>query len=666
MARLIFPFSARVIVIKPGAHHIIISSGGKRGIAMKRSLVAALALCLLLASLNLSVAAQEVTKAVSATHTEADKASVGAQMFLLEDVRPGMKGVARTVFSGTEPEEFGVDILGVLPGYPAPRQSAIIARLTGKNVERTGVFAGMSGSPVYIDGKLVGAIAFSFPFAKEPIAGITPIKEMIDIFNRGNVSSGNAKAHRAPRAVSFAQLASTDWKLTLPKQATTAAPLIAPVSSSSPLAALMGQQVAPIATPVVFGGINQESLAAFSPQLIASGLLPVSGAGGAAKITPLVKATERTLAPGTSVSVQLVRGDYSVAAAGTVTFRDGEHIYAFGHPFLSLGAADMPMTEASVVTVIPNTNNSFKLSVPGEMVGSVSQDRATGIYGQLGHAPKMIPVHINMRTSRDKTETYNYEVANDAFLTPLLLNLTIFNTINATERSVGDSTISIQGRVNVAGQQPINIERRFSAMSAGAMAAGSIAAPVATLLTSGFDNVNIDGITLDITSTDTKYAATLERLTLDRTEAMRGETIEIQAYARTESGKQFVQRIPVEIPQDVPRGSLLVFVGDGTTLQQASASQIFVPNDLAQLVSTINKVKKNDRLYVKLFRLTPGAVIGTSELPNLPPSVVATLNSDRTSGGYTPTVLSPIYEKELPPAEFVISGQQLMQIEIVR
>ncbi len=596
---------------------------------------------------------------------EANKAGVDARLFPLEDVRAGMKGVARTVFSGTEPEEFGVDILGVLPGYPAPRQSAIIARLTGKNVERTGVFAGMSGSPVYIDGKLVGAIAFSFPFAKEPIAGITPIKEMIDIFNRGTAIT-QASTAREPRAVSFAQLASTDWKPNLPKQATASAALIAPVSSASPLAALMGQQVAPIATPVVFGGITQDALAAFSPQLVASGLLPVSGAGGAARITPLAKATEHTLLPGTSVSVQLVRGDYSVAAAGTVTFRDNDRIYAFGHPFLSLGASDMPMTEASVVTVIPNTNNSFKLAVPGEMVGSISQDRATGIYGQLGHTPKMIPVHINMRTSRDKTETYNYEVANDAFLTPLLLNLTIFNTINATERSLGDSTISIQGQVNVAGQQPINIERRFSAMSAGAMAAGSVAAPVAALLTSGFENVNINGITLDITSTDTKYAATLERLTLDRTEAKRGEIIEIQAYARTESGKQFVQRIPVEIPQDIPRGSLLVFVGDGSSLQQASASQIFVPNNLAQLVSAINKVKKNDRLYVKLYRLTPGAVIGTNELPNLPPSVVATLNSDRTSGGYTPTVLSPIYERELPPAEFVISGQQLMQIEIVR
>lgn len=635
---------------------------------MKRSLVAAMWLFFSLASLNLSAAAQKLAD-TSMSSRDARVVTVNekidARLFPLEDVRAGMKGIARTVFSGTEPEEFGVDILGVLPGYPAPRQSAIIARLTGKNVERTGVFAGMSGSPVYIDGKLVGAIAFSFPFAKEPIAGITPIKEMIDIFNRGTALT-SATTPRQPRAVSFAQLASTDWKPNLPKQATTASALIAPVSSASPLAALMGQQVAPIATPVVFGGITQDALAAFSPQLIAGGLLPVSGAGGAARITPLARATEKTLLPGTSVSVQLVRGDYSVAAAGTVTFRDNDRIYAFGHPFLSLGNSDMPMTEASVVTVIPNTNNSFKLAVPGEMVGSISQDRATGIYGQLGHTPKMIPVHINMRTSRDKTETYNYEVANDAFLTPLLLNLTIFNTINATERSLGDSTISIQGQVSVAGQQPINIERRFSAMSAGAMAAGSVAAPVAALLTSGFDNVNINGITLDITSTDTKYAATLERLTLDRTEAGRGETIEIQAYVRTESGKQFVQRIPVEIPQDTPRGSLLVFVGDGSSLQQASASQIFVPNDLAQLVSTINKVKKNDRLYVKLYRLTPGAVIGTNELPNLPPSVVATLNSDRTSGGYTPTVLSPIYERELPPAEFVISGQQLMQIEIVR
>ena len=586
------------------------------------------------------------------------------RLFALEDLRPGMKGVARTVFSGTETQEFGVEILGVLPGFPGPRQSAIIARLSGSNVEKTGVFAGMSGSPVYVDGRLVGAIAFSFPFSKEPIAGITPIKQMIDIFEKGKVDETHKQ--RTPRLVSFAQLAATEWKPVLPKQAVTATSLIAPVSAGSPLVALMGQQMTPIATPVVFSGISQESLSLFAPQLLANGLLPISGAGGSAAITPLGEANEKTLAPGTSLSVQLVRGDYSIAASGTVTFRDGDRIYAFGHPFLSLGAADMPMTETSVVTVIANVNNSFKLSVPGQMMGAISQDRAAGVFGSLGRAPKMIPVKINLHTSRDRTETYSYEVANDSFLTPLLLNITVFNTITSSERALGESTISIKGEIRVKGQENVQLDRRFSSSNSAIMAAGSVATPIGSLMSSGFDDVQIDGVTLDISSSDTKYAGTLERIALDRTEVRRGENVEIQAYVRTEAGKQFVQRIPVQIPEDATPGQLLVFVGDGSALQEGSAAKAFVPQDLGQLVRAINKVKKSDRLYVKLFRITPGAVIGTDELPNLPPSVVATLNSDRTSGGYTPTVLSPVYEMELPPAEFVISGQQLIGIDVVR
>ncbi|HEX8473361.1 MAG TPA: hypothetical protein VF666_04975 [Pyrinomonadaceae bacterium] len=633
---------------------------------MKKCFTRLFALALALGVLCLPSIAQQAAAARTAMPNATSK---GVEFFPLEDIRPGLKGVSRTVFAGAEPEEFGVEILGVLPGYPQPRMSVIVARLSGKNVERTSVFAGMSGSPVYIDGKMVGAIAYSFPFSKEPIAGITPIKQMIDIFERGTSAANNAntnKRQREPRAVSFAQLASTEWKPEWPKQGASSTTFIAPVATGSPLASLLGQQFAPIATPLVFGGINADTLAHFAPQLQVNGLLPVSGVGGAAPVTPLGTVTEKTLAPGTSVSVQLVRGDYSIAASGTVTHRDGERIYAFGHPFLSLGSADMPMTEASVVTVIPNTLNSFKLSVPGQMVGSMSQDRATGIYGQLRHAPKMIPVTINLRTSRDRTEKFSYEVANDQLLTPLLLNITIYNTLASSERSLGDSTVSIRGRIDVRGQETIRIERRFSAMGAGAMAAGSVAAPVAALLSSGFDGVELGGITLDITSTDERSTGTLDRIALDRTEVTRGETVEVQAYMRTESGKQFVQRIPVEIPTDIPTGQLLLFVGDGGTLQQVSAAQNFVPQDLGQLVGAINKIKKNDRLYVKLFRITPGAVIGTDEMPNLPPSVVATLNSERTSGGFTPTVLSPISEKELPPADFVISGQQLIGINVVR
>jgi hypothetical protein len=485
---------------------------------------------------------------------------------------------------------------------------------------------------------------------------------MIDLFNKG---SENIKP-KEPRVVSFSQLAATDWKPNLPKPAVSSVSLLAPVSAGSPLMPLIGQQMTPIATPLVFSGISQESLSAFAPQLAASGLLPVSGVGGSAAITPLGEVNNNTFPPGSSISVQLVRGDYSLAAAGTVTLRDEDRIYAFGHPFLSLGASDMPMTESSVVTVISNMNNSFKLSVPGKMVGSISQDRASGIYGLLRQAPKMIPVKVSLHTSRDRTDTYSYEMVNDSFLTPLLLNITLFNTITSSERALGDSTISVKGEIRVKGQQPIQIDRRFSNNNSPILAASSIAAPVSALLTSGFDDVQLDGITLDIDSTETRYLGTLERITLDRTEVRRGEKIEVQAYVRTESGKQFVQRIPVQIPEDAALGQLLVFVGDGGALQEGSPAKAFVPQDLSQLVKAINTVKKSDRLYVKLFRITNGAVIGTSEMPSLPPSVVATLNSDRTSGGYTPTVLSPVYEMELPPAEFVISGQQLIAIDVVK
>jgi len=607
---------------------------------------------LLIATLTGVVSAQKTVSAVPP----------GLQLFPLEDIRPGMKGTAKTVFSGTEPEDFGVEVLGVLPGFPGPRQSAIIARLSGANAERTGVFAGMSGSPVFIDGKLVGAIAFSFPFSKEPIAGITPIKQMIDLFNKG---SENENKPKEPRAVSFSQLASTEWKPNLPKPAVSSTSLIAPVSAGSPLMPLLGQQMVPIATPLVFSGISQETLAMFSPQLVANGMLPVSGAGGAAPMTPMTASDEKTFPYGSSISVQLVRGDYSLAAAGTVTLRDGDRIYAFGHPFLSLGASDMPMAECSVVTVIPNVNNSFKLAVPGKMVGSISQDRASGIFGMLKQVPKMIPVKVNLHTSRDRTETYSYEIASDSFLTPLLLNITVFNTITSSERALGDSTLSLKGEIKVKGQEAIQIDRRFSANNSAIMAAGSIASPVSSLLASGFDDVQLDGITLDISSTETKYAGTLERVALDRTEVRRGDNIEVQAFVRTESGKQFVQRIPVQIPADAPPGQLLVFVGDGGALQEGSPAKSFVPMNLGQLVRAINTVKKSDRLYVKLFRITNGAVIGTNEMPSLPPSMVATLNSERTAGGYTPTVLSPVYETELPPAEFVISGQQLIAIDVV-
>lgn len=585
-----------------------------------------------------------------------------SQFFPLSELREGMRGTARTVFRGSQPEEFNVEILGVVPGAIGPKQDLIIAKISGGAADRTGVFAGMSGSPVYINGKLVGAISYSFPFSKEPICGITPIEQMLSIFERKQ----NTKTKSGePRAFSFGELAATDWKPAFPNNATAQSSILAGgANPNSALGAAIGQTFQPIATPMAFSGFSQQTLNLFAPQLLSVGLLPVAAVGGAARIAPLKKADENTLQGGASVSMQLARGDYSLAASGTVTLRDGDKIYAFGHPFLNLGISDLPMSESRVVTVVPSLNNSFKLAVPDALVGNMTQDRSTGVFGTLGQSPKMIPVKINLETSRNQQQTLNFEVVKDDFLTPLLLNMTVYNTIVANERGLGDTTVKISGEVKLKNQEPIKIERRFSGAQASQFAAASMTIPVNALFKSRFDDAEISEINLNLTSIDGSKTAVLERMTLDRTEVKPGESFEVQAFVRAASGKVFVQKIPVAIPVDTPNGTLLVNVSDGGSVQQISASQQFVPKNLGELVKTINEIKKDDRLYVQTYRVTNGAIIGAKELPNLPPSVLATLNNDRASGGFKPTIMTVLTEQELPPAEFVISGQQVLTIEV--
>ncbi len=603
------------------------------------------------------------------TQAKSDSKTVNVKMpavqfFPLSELKEGMRGTARTVFRGSAPEEFQVEILGIVPGAVGPKQDMIVGRISGGSADRTSVFAGMSGSPVYIDGKLVGAISYSFPFSKEPICGITPIAQMLDIFEQKQNLKIKAKE---PRAFSFAELASTDWKPNFPIGAVVGSnSILANTSANSPLNQVVGQSFQPIATPISFSGFSQETLNRFAPQLVSVGLFPVSAVGGAARISPLKVADEATLQGGASVSMQLTRGDYSLAASGTVTMRDADKIYAFGHPFLSLGTSDLPMSESSVVTVIPSVANSFKLAVPSAMVGTMTQDRATGVFGKLGQSPKMIPVKINLETSRNGQETLSFEVVKDEFLTPLLLNMTVYNSIVANERGLGDSMIELKGEIKLKNRQTVKLDRRFTGMQAPQIAASSVAVPVNALLDSRFDNVEIAEINLNLSSSDGSKTAILERIALDRTEVKAGETFEVQAFVRTDTGKVFSQKIPVQIPLDTPSGKLLVTVADGGSLQYASASRQFVPKDLSELVKTINEIRKSDRLYVQTYRVTSGAIIGASELPNLPPSMLATLNNDRTAGGFKPTLLTVLTEQELAPAEFIVSGQQVLTIEVTK
>ncbi|MCP9494353.1 MAG: hypothetical protein MSG64_07855 [Pyrinomonadaceae bacterium MAG19_C2-C3] len=649
----------------------------------------------LLFALSLSAFAQTAKVAVKPP-VVIDTAVTSPKLFPLGEVRAGMKGIARTVFSGSEPEDFGVEILGVLPGYPGAGQSAIIAKLSGANVERTGVFAGMSGSPVFIDGRIVGAIAFAFPFAKEPIAGITPIAEMVDIFQRGTSfkpnlafeKSLNKSKRDAPRRVAMSEIIADETGLS-----TNAGEGIAlsnksehVSTSSTMMQTFSGQQLIRIATPVSFNGIKPETLARFTTQLQASNLLPIGGVGGAANLTSMERATAKTLLPGTSVSVQLVRGDFSIAAAGTVTMRDGEKIYAFGHPFLGLGNLSMPMTEASVVTVIPNALNSFKLAIPGALVGSIEQDRATGIYGTLGTQPRMIPIKVNVRAGNagdvgdrrtDLTANmreYRFEVAEDEVLTPLLTNLALTSALEATERTFGNATIAVRGRIAVEEgsqdkqaapkQYHIALERKFSATTASLQAAGAIAAPLSVVMTSGFQGARVKGVEVEIIAEEGRRVRALERLSVNRIDVRPGENVEVQATLRGTDGRETTERFAVEIPADTTPGNLTLTIGDAATMQQFAALTI-VPRNVGELVEFINKARGGNVLRVRLARTVSGAIIGANELPNLPPSVLATLMTDRASGGVT-TVSSGTISEDERTVDYVARGSQSVTLTVRR
>ena len=448
----------------------------------------------------------------------------------LSEVREGMKGTSRTVFRGTEPEEFNVEILGVVPGGVGPKQDLIVGRISGGPADRTGVFAGMSGSPVYVNGKLVGAISYSFPFSKEPICGITPIEQMISIFEKKTPSRTAAVE---PRKYSFGELVSTNLQSELPSSLSADSGLVSNMSPNSMLMAVAGQSFRPIATPITFSGFTQATLDKFSSQLIQAGLLPVNAAGGSSALSPMKAAGPETLLGGRSVSMHLARGDYGMAASGTVTFRDGEKIYAFGHPFLGLGSSDLAMTESHVVTVVPSMNNSFKLAVADSLVGTMTQDRATGVFGKLGSMPKMIPVRLSLTTSRGQSQILNYEIARDDVLTPLLLNITVYNALVAQERTIGDSTVAIDGRIKLKNQAPIKLQRRFGGSQALQLTSGAATGPMNALFRGQFTDLDFDSISLDLKIDDGSETGTLDRLAIDRSQVRAGDTIEIQAFVRT-------------------------------------------------------------------------------------------------------------------------------------
>lgn len=592
------------------------------------------------------------------------------EFFRLEDVRPGMKGIGKTCFQGSKPEEFQVEILGLLR-HVSPGGDAVLARFSGGPLSQTGIFEGMSGSPVFIDGKLLGAVAFSFPFAKEAIGGITPIAEMVDAFT-GGLAVDNPSYQVSLKKSMF-------WKYEPPGPA---GPGLAPGLEVTELDARLqpamapfaGHTLVPIATPLSLGGFSAATLRAFAPQFRALGLSMLQGSGaaslqgGSPSLKSLPASDNSPLEPGSNLVVPLISGDLEASAGGTVTYIDGNKLYAFGHQLFNLGFSQLPMYRGNALVVLPSLQSSFKIIETTEPIGTLRQDRSMGIYGLLGERARTIPMHIRMATSRGTNKVWNFQVAQDRFLTPLMINLTVFETINSTERALGVSTLKVKGKISLKGEQPIEIENRCSSDSSStANAAMSIAAPVNFLLALGYKNLQFEDIDLEISAVEDNRAVSLDSIRLDRTELKAGQSVNVDFFYKKANGEIIRDSYPVRIPPEITPGSLSMLVADGTTIMEMDAleqGEDLIPRDLPQLIKLINDIRKNDRLYVRLFRRAPGAVIDGEGLPGLPPSILSILRSERNTGSMSPLQTLPLMEYELPPSEYVVSGAKLLNLVI--
>jgi hypothetical protein len=580
--------------------------------------------------------------------------SASAQDFFpLADVRPGLRGVGRTIFQGNRVEDFQVEILGVLQNL-GPKQTVILARLSGGPLAETGVLQGMSGSPVYIDGKLLGAIALGFPFSKEPIAGIQPIQGMLaDATFSPTVNPANPFALRNLRHSAGSLPASLD-------------------------------NLSDIPIPLTFAGFSAGALAAFTPRFRNLGFQPQEGVSAAPANSPLALNGQRQIAssspaflqPGSMISVALLSGDLNINADGTVTYIDGKRLYAFGHRFLDIGSTELPFARSEVVSSVPTLNASFKLSAPREWAGTILSDRSTAIAGEIGRPSHTVALTIAVHSAATRDHGYHMQVVNDRFLTPFLTQAALFSTIEATERTIGAATLRLQGRAEFDNNlPPLLLHEMFVSDSALAqqVSADAVVA-LGFVLGGGFSNVHLKSLSFTLDQLDAKRQLRLAQAWTSAHQVRPGDPVTITALLQGENGLELTRTATYQVPIGAPRGALNLTVSDAATLNfpdfaGLSQSSLHTPE---RLIAAINSYRNSDSLYVRVWRQEPSfTVAGTvpgAEITDPPPSVMLILADPSVSASNNPALTltrgSEAAQIAMPVPGYVITGAKTIQVEV--
>ena len=552
--------------------------------------------------------------------------------FPVDSVQVGMVGVGLSVFEGTRIDSFPVTILGVLRGY-RPGATLILARAEGAYLQRTGIIAGMSGSPVYIHGKLLGAIAYAWAFNKDPVGGITPIGEMLNIFPKEGPPPSEDPENR------IGSLDSTP---------------------SSPLDDPTGAK--PIATPLVLSGFSPQAVRYLDPWLKEQGFVASPGGGQ----VPGVSCD--SLVPGSAVGVQLIKGDWSAAAIGTLTYRDGDRVLAFGHPFVALGWVRFPLTGATIHTVFASEQLSTKVGSPTTPCGSLVADRSTGVGGDIGIAPAMIPVSVSISGNGGRDRHYHFEVAKSRFMAPQLIGMTVVNSISEALNDVGFATIRYDLTFSMnGGKRTIRKGNIFLTQSPVSGVGEEVTQTLQLLLSDHFRPTTLDSVRVDLRSSPGLEAARISEVRLRPSTASPGDSVEVEVLLRTGGSGQQTRRVKVRVPPQTPPGEITVRVCDGDETDKWDTERTpdrFKPETFDQLARVLEEERKLDRIYVQLYRASGGATIRGGEISQAPPSVLDVLQSDPNSGAVSPTKGATLEEVTIP-LPMVARGCETAKLTVV-
>jgi hypothetical protein len=578
------------------------------------------------------------------------------------DVRPGMRGVAWTVFSGSEPEPVPVEILGIEKNMWGPGEDVILARMGGK-AERTNVAGGMSGSPVYIDGKLVGAVALRLSmFSPDAICGITPIELMLEV---NAFDSSKPVEARTPQKAHPGQAAAMD-------------PMLAHVlAASSSGAGAGGLNLAPIATPLAFSGFSDNAVRLFGGLFEQMGLTATVAGGASSLPRSAVPAADwkTSLRPGQAVTLALVSGDMSVTGMCTVTYNDGKHVLACGHSFFNLGPADIPMAKGDVVTTLASSYQPNKIGNATEVVGALRQDRHSAILGELGATADVVPVSVKVRAFDESNKLRNerdlkFSVMVNQKWTPYLMMLTLFNSIEGLNEYAEESTYRMSGNIELEGEPKVS----FAKMQAP----GEMPAPAPMMLATWWgerfnrlylnpvDAPKLKAVSATVDLLPDRRTAGIDTAWLSASEAPAGSTLHGRVFLRPYRGERIERDFAVTLPAGLAPGDYQILLSDAETLDRAQNAARFSGRSIgiSQTISLLNQERVNNRLYVSLIEPSPTLYYADKALPDLPPSVMNVMRTGRSGVQPLPASGATVVEQGSIPFDLVVNGAYSLRIHV--